>query len=454
MDDFIDKVAWGLNLVFCNGVGYPRTSWLVRGGARDELAFKDYLRVAPGADARLVLGLRPADRAEHPAERAHPRRAAASGDAARVGAVAVTPRPRATSRGSSPAGTATCRAAAFLLLGIEDAAAARRWLGDTAGAITSAEARPDERALNLAFTSSGLARLGLPAGGAGDVLERVRRRHDHAAPLAHPRRPRRERARAVGVGRARAARGSTSPLLLYARDAAGLQRLEDEQTRGARARRARARAPARHVGPRRLRAVRLPRRDLAAVRRGPLEDRARPRRPSAPGSSSSATRTSTACYTDRPLLDAAADPAERAAARRRGLRPRRPRAQRQLPRRPPAAPGRARVLALPRPARRGAPTGRATRRRGSGSPRRWSAAGRAARRSRSRPTPTTRASPTANDFGYHELDPRGARCPVGAHIRRSHPRDSLDPRPGIERLVGDQPPPPHPAPRPRVRARR
>ncbi|TML88139.1 MAG: hypothetical protein E6G08_08625 [Actinobacteria bacterium] len=45
MDDFIDKVAWGLNLVFSNGVGYPRTSWLVRGGAKDELAFKDYLRM-------------------------------------------------------------------------------------------------------------------------------------------------------------------------------------------------------------------------------------------------------------------------------------------------------------------------------------------------------------------------------------------------------------------------
>lgn len=45
MDDFIDKVAWGLNLVFSNGVGYPRTRWLVIGGARDELAFKDYLRM-------------------------------------------------------------------------------------------------------------------------------------------------------------------------------------------------------------------------------------------------------------------------------------------------------------------------------------------------------------------------------------------------------------------------
>jgi hypothetical protein len=45
MDDFIDKVAWGLNLVFSNGVGYPKTRWLVFGGARDELAFKDYLRL-------------------------------------------------------------------------------------------------------------------------------------------------------------------------------------------------------------------------------------------------------------------------------------------------------------------------------------------------------------------------------------------------------------------------
>ncbi len=45
MDDFIDKVAWGLNLVFSNGVGYPKTRWLVFGGAKNELAFKDFLRV-------------------------------------------------------------------------------------------------------------------------------------------------------------------------------------------------------------------------------------------------------------------------------------------------------------------------------------------------------------------------------------------------------------------------
>jgi hypothetical protein len=44
MDDFIDKVAWGLNAVFSNGHGYPRTNWLVRDGAKDEEAFKYYLR--------------------------------------------------------------------------------------------------------------------------------------------------------------------------------------------------------------------------------------------------------------------------------------------------------------------------------------------------------------------------------------------------------------------------
>lgn len=43
MDDFINKVAWGLNLLFSNGVGYPRTDWLLTGGASDEQKFKYYL---------------------------------------------------------------------------------------------------------------------------------------------------------------------------------------------------------------------------------------------------------------------------------------------------------------------------------------------------------------------------------------------------------------------------
>jgi hypothetical protein len=44
MDDFINKVGWGLNLVFSNGVGYPATRWLVLDGAKDEQNFKSFLR--------------------------------------------------------------------------------------------------------------------------------------------------------------------------------------------------------------------------------------------------------------------------------------------------------------------------------------------------------------------------------------------------------------------------
>jgi hypothetical protein len=44
MDDFINKVAFGLNLVFSNGIGYPRTHLLISGGASQEMEFKNYLR--------------------------------------------------------------------------------------------------------------------------------------------------------------------------------------------------------------------------------------------------------------------------------------------------------------------------------------------------------------------------------------------------------------------------
>ena len=37
---------------------------------------------------------------------------------------------------------------------------------------------------------------------------------------------------------------------------------------------------------------------------------------------------------------------------------------------------------------------------------------------------------SANDFTYQYGDEFGLRCPIGAHVRRAHPRDSLDPHPG------------------------
>lgn len=42
-DDFINKVAYGLNLSFSNGLGYPQTNWLILDGARHEQDFKRYL---------------------------------------------------------------------------------------------------------------------------------------------------------------------------------------------------------------------------------------------------------------------------------------------------------------------------------------------------------------------------------------------------------------------------
>lgn len=44
MDDFINKVGWGLNLAFSNGIGYPTTRWLLLDGSKDEQKFKYFLR--------------------------------------------------------------------------------------------------------------------------------------------------------------------------------------------------------------------------------------------------------------------------------------------------------------------------------------------------------------------------------------------------------------------------
>jgi hypothetical protein len=44
MDDFINKTGFGLNASFSNGIGYPRTNWLLLDGCNDERNYKEYLR--------------------------------------------------------------------------------------------------------------------------------------------------------------------------------------------------------------------------------------------------------------------------------------------------------------------------------------------------------------------------------------------------------------------------
>jgi len=44
MDDFINKVGFGLNLTFSGGIGYPRTRWLLFDGCKEKQVFKRVLR--------------------------------------------------------------------------------------------------------------------------------------------------------------------------------------------------------------------------------------------------------------------------------------------------------------------------------------------------------------------------------------------------------------------------
>ncbi len=145
-----------------------------------------------------------------------------------------------------------------------------------------------------------------------------------------------------------------------------------------------------------------------------------------------------------------------------------PRAQRHLPRDPPAAAGRRGLLAVPEPAGR-----RRSRARPTSSRPPSSAARRRASRSRrcGQPQgPASASKPEAlrlNEFTFDD-DPRGVRCPIGAHVRRANPRNTdypgrptglarLHRRPGLRPQGLPRRPdvgralPPHPAPRPRVR---
>jgi hypothetical protein len=85
-DDFINKVAFGLNLSFSNGLGYPRTDWLIFGGARHEQDFKWYLfhhQIPTQLWYNAFPGLTTYDMARNARLRATLERAPASADLAR-----------------------------------------------------------------------------------------------------------------------------------------------------------------------------------------------------------------------------------------------------------------------------------------------------------------------------------------------------------------------------------
>src|SRR6266700_6173007 len=58
-------------------------------------------------------------------------------------------------------GYGNLRAACYILLEISDPQLAKIWLNAQAGTITAGQARPEEKAFNVAFTYAGIKKLGL-----------------------------------------------------------------------------------------------------------------------------------------------------------------------------------------------------------------------------------------------------------------------------------------------------
>ena len=287
------------------------------------------------------------------------------------------------------------KSAAFLLLRVDDAAAARRWLGEAS--VTNAEERRPEHAVNVAFTSSGLERLGLPA----ETLAQFS--NEFVAGMTTP-----HRTRILGDLAENAPEqwdwgGSASPvdavLLIYARDEASLAPLEQ--------------TPAGFSLVRRLGTADLDGFEPFGFRDGisqPFVDglgKTGPREQTVkPGEFLLGYENEYGQTTEQPLLHNGsylvfrqlsqdvsgfwrfADEATRRADGSSDPDARLRLASKMVGRWPSGAP-----LALA-------------------------------------PDADDPSLADANDFAYHADDPRGARCPVGSHIRRSNPRDSLDPNPG------------------------
>jgi len=302
------------------------------------------------------------------------------------------------------------KAASFLLLGLEEGPAATRWLSAVVDSVTSGDGRPGARAVNLAFTSSGLLRLGLAA----DVLRQFSDEFVYGMTTEH-------RRRLLGdVGESAPEHwdwgGPTSDsidgvLLLYARDEAELERLREEQ--------------ARLLASAHVRVIReLGTSDLDGFE--PFGFRDGISQPLMEGLSKTGPASQTVRagefvlgyvnehghYTDEPLLEAAGG------VGRNGTYL----VFRQLEQ---DVRGFWRFL----DGVTGDPAARD--RLGAKMVGRWkSGAPLALSPDRDDPNLAER-----NDFGYFHEDPDGARCPIGAHIRRTNPRDSLDPGPGTDKSL-------------------
>jgi Dyp-type peroxidase family len=312
-------------------------------------------------------------------------------------------------------------AASFVLVGIDDRSAAATWLGTVAAALTASAERPDRRAVNIAFTSLGLRKLGLAESAVGQFSNEF----VDGMTTSH-------RSRILGdVGDSAPERWDwggprtavvDAVLLLYAVDAPTLTALEHEHSPG--------------PGLRILATLgtsNLDGREPFGFRDGisqPLIDglsrTGRPETTVRFGEFVLGYPNEYGRYTERPILEPAADP-----GRMLPLESGRPDFGRngtylvfrqlsedvrgfwrfldQATKRPDGSSD---------PVRRVRLAAKMVGRWPGGAPLALS------------PDLDDPALADANDFAYHRDDRGGARCPVGAHVRRANPRDSLDPRPG------------------------
>ena len=322
--------------------------------------------------------------------------------------------------------------ACFVAARVEDPDAARTWLGALAELVTQASARPQDHALHVAFTHAGLARLGMePIGSDWFSAEFV-------AGMTTPHRRRLLGDVETNAPETWAWGGPATPpvdvvLLVYARDAGELDALRAEHVKGL------SSGGLREV-------VTLRTRELDAFEHFGFHDGIS--QPIVEGLSKTGPWADTVSagefvlgypneyglFTASPLVSAASDPDGLLAPHRADwghrdfgrngtylvLRQLRQHVQRFWQ----YADREARELGpAPDPMAFVALASKMVGRWPSGAPLVQSPDRDDDRRS------------DANDFAYHGIDPFGERCPIGSHIRRANPRDSLDPDPGTRKSV-------------------
>jgi Dyp-type peroxidase family len=318
-------------------------------------------------------------------------------------------------------GYGNLRSAGFLLAGVEDPDTARAWVGSLADAVTPSSARPSDHSLHVAFTPTGLAKLGLTTSGPGGFSP------EFLGGMTTPHRRRILGDLGGSAPETWAWGGPTTPgvdvlLMMYARDAQEMHALRADQS-------------SRLQGGGLREIERLRTRDLDGREHFGFHDGIS--QPIIEGLSKTGPWSNTVragefvlgypneydLETSGPLVDTPSD--------RAGVLARHPTGYSDF--------GRNGTYLVLRQLRQYVHRFWRYAHQASEQTDRTDAVALAAKLVGRWPSGAPLVSSPdgdderlkdENDFSFHGPDPYGTRCPVGAHIRRANPRDSLDPDPG------------------------